>query len=132
MEKFHTQLASTYLDRLLQPNARADEALRQRFRNLIVQSTLIRPNFLLSRLEKTDLEQEKAILHGKVRFVCAVAMHVSTMGTCGKGETFHDAWYEFRVYYTERSVGDSIVIVQLVLSRLNCLLFMIEKKIGLT
>ena len=41
--------------------------LRAKFQALIIKSSLVRPEYLLSRLEKTDMHQEKAILHGKVR-----------------------------------------------------------------
>ena len=41
--------------------------LRAKFQALIIKSSLVRPEYLLSRLEKTDMHQERAILHGKVR-----------------------------------------------------------------
>ena len=41
--------------------------LRAKFQALIIKSSLVRPEYLLSRLEKTDMHQEKAILHGKVK-----------------------------------------------------------------
>jgi hypothetical protein len=57
-------LASKYLDRL---EAEKDEDLRKKFQALIVKSSLVNTAFLLSRLERTDMEHEKAILYGKVR-----------------------------------------------------------------
>lgn len=68
VEKFHTQLASTYID-LIESGSEDDEEkdkLKEKFRGLIVQSNLVRGDFLLSRLEKTDMHGEKAILYGKV------------------------------------------------------------------
>ena len=65
VEKFHTMLASTYLDRLQSSESEKDN-LREKFRSFIVKSTFVRAQFLLSRIEKTDMEQEKAILYGKV------------------------------------------------------------------
>ena len=69
VEKFHTQLASAYLDRIEKKGNDEDteSSLRAKFQSLIVTSSLVRASFLLSRLEKTDLEQEKAILYGKVK-----------------------------------------------------------------
>ncbi len=62
MEKFHTRLATAYLE---QVEKKPD--LKSKFQTLIIKSTLIKASFLLSRLErKADMEQEKAILYGKV------------------------------------------------------------------
>lgn len=63
VEKFHVNLASRYLDELLKD---VNPLMRSKFNALIVDSNLINVDFLLSRLEKTDLEHEKAILYGKV------------------------------------------------------------------
>lgn len=68
-EFHHTQLAVTYLD-FIQSEECTDlkKDLRQKFRSFILSSDLIRPKYLLSRLEgiEDDLSQEKAILYGKV------------------------------------------------------------------
>ena len=71
IEKYHTQLAMTYLEIIMKPSADDDDNnnqhQRSKFRDFIISSTHIRPTFLLSRLESSDLHQEKAILYGKVK-----------------------------------------------------------------
>ena len=64
IEHFHTVLALNYLT--LIETGGGSAGFRQRFQSLLVKSDLIRWDALLSRLEKTDLEEEKAILHGKL------------------------------------------------------------------
>lgn len=63
VEKFHTQLAVTYIDLLEECK---DKVIRAKFQTLIVNSSLVKPNFLLSRIEKSSMHQEKAMLYGKV------------------------------------------------------------------
>ena len=70
VEYHHTQLAVTYLD-FIQSEECTDrkKELRQKFQTFILASELIRPKYLLSRLEgiDEDLSQEKAIVYGRVR-----------------------------------------------------------------
>lgn len=62
------QLATTYLDLLSKvADPKETAKLRAKFQTLIIKSSLVRPEYLLSRLEKTDMHQEMAILHGKVK-----------------------------------------------------------------
>lgn len=67
-EKFHTLLATKYLERLSSLELHDERAIqiRAQFQAFIVKSNLIKPAHLMSRLESTDLHQEKAILYGKV------------------------------------------------------------------
>lgn len=67
-EKFHTLLATKYLERLSSLELHDERAIqiRAQFQAFIVKSNLIKPAHLMSRLESTDLHQEKAILYGKM------------------------------------------------------------------
>lgn len=59
IEKFHTQLAATYLDLLEAGDPANEQELRSKLQSLIINSDLVRAPFMLSRLEKTDLHQVK-------------------------------------------------------------------------
>eukprot|EP00096_Caligus_rogercresseyi_P015303 TRINITY_DN7758_c0_g1_i1.p1 TRINITY_DN7758_c0_g1~~TRINITY_DN7758_c0_g1_i1.p1 ORF type:complete len:837 (+),score=124.64 TRINITY_DN7758_c0_g1_i1:88-2598(+) len=65
VESLHSQLAIRYLE-LIGDSADLEESLLEKFRSLIMTSDYIQPQFLLSRLEKTNLHRERAILYGKM------------------------------------------------------------------
>ncbi|XP_040578781.1 transforming growth factor-beta receptor-associated protein 1 isoform X2 [Lepeophtheirus salmonis] len=65
VESFHSQLALIYLE-YIRSESEEKEAQLSKFRRLILQSNFIKPQFLLSRLDKTNLHAEKAILYGKM------------------------------------------------------------------
>ena len=65
------QLIPQALDRLQgnldEVQQRSRKELAVKFESLIVSSKLAKTSYLLSRIDKTKLHQEKAILYGKVR-----------------------------------------------------------------
>ena len=65
------QLIPQALDRLQgnldEVQQRSRKELAVKFESLIVSSKLAKTSYLLSRIDKTELHQEKAILYGKVR-----------------------------------------------------------------
>ena len=65
------QLIPQALDRLQgnldEVQQRSRKELAVKFESLIVSSKLAKTSYLLSRIDKTELYQEKAILYGKVR-----------------------------------------------------------------
>ena len=65
------QLIPQALDRLQGNLDEVQQRLRKelavKFESLIVSSKLAKTSYLLSRIDKTELHQEKAILYGKVR-----------------------------------------------------------------
>ena len=67
-EKHHTQLAMAYLDLLKHSESSEEEVLEtsEKFRKLILTSSLIQARFLLQHLDSTSLHYEKAILYGKL------------------------------------------------------------------
>ncbi len=72
-EKFHTQLAFLYLDRLQEAtkgdggDLQTRRELAVKFQSLVVASDLVNPSALLSKIDKSEMHHERAILHGKVR-----------------------------------------------------------------
>ena len=65
------QLIRQVLDRvqgnLDEVQQRSRKELAVKFESLIVSSKLAKTSYLLSRIDKTELHQEKAVLYGKVR-----------------------------------------------------------------
>lgn len=65
-EDLHTYLATLYIDSILEADVGNSEALRTEFRQLLISSSRLKVQFLIGRLQKTQLRLELAILHGKV------------------------------------------------------------------
>ena len=67
------KLISKALDRLQgsldEVQQRSRKELAVKFESLIVSSKLSKTSYLPSRIDKTDLHQEKAVLYGKVRLM---------------------------------------------------------------
>ncbi|ODM98571.1 Transforming growth factor-beta receptor-associated protein 1 [Orchesella cincta] len=65
-EDLHTYLATLYIDEIVQETNASDvERLRTEFRQLLISSDSLKVQFLIGRLQKTQLRLELAILHGK-------------------------------------------------------------------
>jgi len=73
-EKYHTRLAVQYLDRVVQlkehgaPSEEMEPA-RTALRSFLEKSIFYRAQFLLPRVRDAGLQEETAIMHGKVRIL---------------------------------------------------------------
>lgn len=68
-EDLHTYLATLYIEAIgEQGGLSATDGLRAEFRQLLISSSNLKVQFLIGRLQKTQLRLELAILHGKVLF----------------------------------------------------------------
>lgn len=75
-EDLHTYLATLYIESIQEGDDEQSEVLRSEFRQLLISSNSLKVQFLIGRLQKTQLRLELAILHGKVKFFPKCKMRI--------------------------------------------------------
>ena len=91
VEKYHTQLALTYIDKLRVSSPDQRKKHSKVLSKLILTSKHLNSNFLLQHLADTDMDYEKAILHGKLgQHDKALEILVNNLQDFSKAEDYID------------------------------------------